>query len=63
MANITIRKALKANGVFLWEVGKSLGVSEATMTRMMRTELPPKKKQEILEIIQHIRKERDYAEE
>ena len=63
MNNNEVRKALKSNGVFLWEVGNALGVSESTMTRMMRTEIPEEKKQKILEAIQRIREEREAVDE
>ena len=57
--NQNIRKALRLNGVCLWQVGNALGVSESTMTRMMRTEIPDEKELEILEAIRKIREERD----
>ncbi len=59
MTNNEVRKALKMNGVFLWEVGNALGVSESTVTRLMRTELTEEKKQEFLEAIQRVRRERE----
>lgn len=51
MKNEKIRKELKQNGVFLWQVAKALGVSEFTLVRWMREELPENKQEEILNII------------
>lgn len=44
MANTDIRTKAKNNGVFLWEIANAFGVSEATITRHLRTELPDEKK-------------------
>lgn len=55
MANERIRKELKSNGMFLWQVAKVLGVSESTLIRWMREELPENKQKEILNIIKQKR--------
>ncbi len=31
--NIDIRRAVKENGVFLWEIAEKLGISEPTLNR------------------------------
>lgn len=54
MANRQIKERAKKEGVRLWQVADMLGVSEATMTRMLRKELPQAKQQEIMTIIDQI---------
>lgn len=49
--NEEIRKAVKNAGITLWMVAQSMGISEATMTRKLRNELPEEEKQHILQII------------
>ncbi len=41
-------------GVYFWEIAMKLGVSEPTMTRWMRVELPADKHREIEWIIDDI---------
>ncbi|MCH5299008.1 MAG: hypothetical protein J1E96_04510 [Ruminococcus sp.] len=54
MANKDIRQQAKNKGVYLWEVADALKVSEPTMTRKMRKELPESEKAEIFGIIESI---------
>lgn len=54
MTNKEIREAAKANRVYSYEVADALGVSEATMTRKMRRELPQDEKRRILEAIDRL---------
>lgn len=58
MANENIRELAKANGVKFWEIADVLSVSEATVTRKLRHELPEDEKQRILEIIKALGKDR-----
>ena len=53
-ANQDIRDYAVQKGVYLWEIAKELGISEPTMTRMMRTELSEGKRREIEWIINDI---------
>lgn len=46
--NAEIRNELKNRGMFLWELGPILGVSEPTVTRLMRKELSGEEKEEII---------------
>lgn len=55
-ANNDIRTYAKDNGVALWECAKALGISEATMIRRLREELPDSHKEEIKGIIDDIAK-------
>ena len=51
MKNQTIRDALTKQGLFLYQLGKILNVSEATITRMMREELPEPEQRRIVKLI------------
>lgn len=51
MANQEIREEAKKRGVPLWALADRLGVSEATMTRMLRHELEEEQKRALLELV------------
>ena len=51
MRNKDIRDAMKNKGISQWKLGEMLGVSENTVNRKLRKELPPDEKQKILDII------------
>ena len=51
MYNADIRAEAKAKGVFLYDIAEKLGISEPTMTRKLRRELPESQKTEIRNII------------
>ena len=51
LANNDIRMKARGLGVPLWAICKELGVSEPTLTRWMRTELPQEKRERINAII------------
>lgn len=51
MKNQEIRNAMKENNIKQWELAEMLGISENTMCRKLRKELPDEEKQHILEII------------
>ena len=53
-ANQDIRDYAAQKGVYFWEIAMQLGVSEPTMTRWMRVELPEDKRREIEWIIDDI---------
>lgn len=61
MKNLEIRQKAKEKGVLLWEVADTLKISEATMTRKLRKELPPEEKSRIFEIIEKVAKEKDHC--
>ena len=46
-----IREALKEADLKQWELAQMLNISEFTLSRKMRTELPEDMKQKILELI------------
>ena len=57
MQNLDLRKSAKAAGIPLWRIADAIGVSEPTMTRKLRRELPEKEKRKILDIISALAKE------
>ena len=57
MKNQALRQAAKAAKVPLWRIAEVLGVSEPTMTRKLRRELPENEKQQMLKIVEQLAKE------
>lgn len=62
LANSDIRSTAKTKGVRLWEIAEFLKVSDPTMTRMLRRELPNEEKQQFLSIIEEIASKRGQTE-
>lgn len=56
-ANLDLRRTAKANGVSLWQIADKLGISEPSMTRRLRFELPEEEKNKIIGIITELAKE------
>lgn len=54
MFNKDLRAYAKEKGVFFWQVAKAMGISEPTMTRKLRTELPEADKQTFRRIISEL---------
>ncbi len=59
MCNMDLRQKAKEKGVFFWQIAKELGVSEPTMTRRLRFELPELEKQKYLSIIDSLSSEKE----
>ncbi len=55
MTNQDIREEARKAGVRLWQIADELGISEPTITRLMRKELTAEKKAEILKIIAQLK--------
>ena len=53
-ANQDIRDYAAKKGVYFWEIALKLCISEPTMTRWMRVELPEDKRREIEQVISEI---------
>lgn len=51
MRNKVIRETLKENKMYLWQLADLLGVSEPTMVRRLRHELPEEEQKRIVELI------------
>lgn len=58
MKNLDIRAEAKEKGVFLYEIAEKLGISDPTMTRILRRELPQEKKTHIRGLISEISAEK-----
>lgn len=58
LANNDIRTIAKEKGVRLWEVAEVLKVSDPTMTRKLRRELPQDEKDRIFKIIDELAAEK-----
>ena len=57
LCNQDVRLYAKRSGVRLWQVADALGIWEATLSRKLRHELPPKEKAKILGIIDTLAQE------
>lgn len=57
MNNIEIRKTMKERRLFNYELAEALGISEFTLSRKLRKELPQEEKNKILQIIDQLAKE------
>ncbi len=55
--NQDIRDAATAAGVRLWRIADALGITDGTLSRRLRHELPQDEKQQVLEVIQALEKE------
>lgn len=55
MANTDIREAAKLAGVKMWQIADAMGFSEATLTRLLRKDLPCEKKKNILAAIERLK--------
>lgn len=54
MSNLDVRQYAKEKGVCLWQCAEVLGISEPTMTRKLRRELPEDEKARLCEIIDRL---------
>ena len=55
VSNIDVRQAIRASGLCAYQVADLIGMSETGFSRLMRHELPEKRKKEILNAIKKIR--------
>lgn len=62
MNNQEIRKTAREKNVSLWEIADELKISEPTMTRKLRHELPEAEKTKILALIDKIAERREKNE-
>ena len=54
-ANSEVRRFAKAEGVPLWRLAEALEISEPTMTRRLRHELPSGEKEQILAVVERLK--------
>ena len=52
--NKDIRVKCLENGIRFWQIARKLGVSPETITRRLRTELPPEEKEVIYRAMEQI---------
>ena len=57
MANVELRRLARAEGIPLWKIAEALKISEPTMTRKMRHELPEKEAEKIKTIIAQLKED------
>ena len=62
-ANEDLRIAARKAGVPFWKIAEMMNVSEPTMTRKLRREMPDAEKAKILDIIEQIRAQKRTATE
>lgn len=55
--NYEIKKAAKDAGIRLWRIAEKVGITDTSFSRLLRHELSEKKKKEILDIIEALKKE------
>ena len=58
MLNENLRKTLKSNHICLWQLADALEVSETTLCRWMRYQLPADREKEAFEAVKRILEER-----
>lgn len=56
-ANQDIRQEARAANIPLWKIAHALGISEPTITRKLRFELPDEEKIKIFEVIKSLKRE------
>lgn len=54
MENQNLRTILKLKGIPMWKLAKQIGISEPTITRWFRTELPTEKYEKVITAIQEL---------
>ena len=54
LANTEIREAAKRNGVRLWQVAESIGISDAAFSRKLRRELPASERERVMTVIEKL---------
>lgn len=60
MNNNDIRVMARNHGVRLWQIASKLNMQDSNFSKMLRTELPNEKKENIIKIIKEIVKEREF---
>lgn len=58
MENVAIRERAKAAGVKLWEVAERCGLTDSSLSRKLRRELPEVEQKRLLGIIDQLAAER-----
>lgn len=53
--NLDVRMKIFESGLTHWQLAESMGVSACTMSRWLRTEMTPSKKEEVIKAINELR--------
>ena len=56
LRNVELRETAKKARIPLWKIAQELGISEASLTRMLRVELPAEKQDLLMAIIENLSK-------
>lgn len=59
MANEAVKDALKRHGVPQWELGMELNISENTMYRKLRTDLPKQEQEQLIRKVEEIASQKE----
>lgn len=64
-ANYELRRFVKEDGLYLWQIASCLGISDSDLSRKLRDEFTLEEKNKVLEIIKYLknRKENKSIEE
>lgn len=57
-ANKDIRRTLKRENIYQWQVAEKLGMQDSNFSKLLRTEMTENKKRDVLLAIKQIIKER-----
>lgn len=57
MYNQDVRRAAAGAGVKLWQLADALGISDCSLSRKLRHELPAEEKEKIFSVIQELYRE------
>lgn len=60
MINERIKEAMESQGLKQWEVAELIGISEFTLSRKMRHELPAEEQDRIVSLIEGREKKNDH---
>ena len=63
MANSDIKQTAKSMNVFLWEIAEKVGVTDFTLSRRLRRELPQAEKEKLITVIKAVAAEKGRANE
>ena len=55
MANLQIKLMARGHNIPQWKIADQLGISEITLSRMLRKELSPEKKEQLEKIIKELK--------
>lgn len=59
--NLDIRLQAKSNGLYLWQIAQQIGISEVTLCRWLRFDLPEQRRNQIETAIKQLSEGGDQA--